>query len=133
MGWGSTAAGNIDLNAWYGAGATLAAATLKIALYDGDPRNGGVEVTSPTTLPRATVNNNATTWPSAASGGSKTSAQVTLGPSVAAMTGIGRWWAIHDGTSDAMIDCGLCATPVDFVVTAGYSVRLTMTVSTPLD
>lgn len=76
-----------------------AAASHLLALFDGDPSNGGVEI-SGGGYARVTVTNNGTNWP-ASSNGAKTGAVQTF-TFTGAITGTASWWCLidaADGTS----------------------------------
>jgi hypothetical protein len=73
-----------------------APASLEVALFTDDPLLGGVELAATGGYARVVVPNDGTTWPAAASGGSKTSAQVSFGTSTDAWSDVAAWFVLFD-------------------------------------
>lgn len=73
-----------------------APATLEVALFTGDPLLGGTELAATGGYARVVVPNDGTTWPNAASAGSKTSAQVSFGTSTDAWSDVAAWFVLFD-------------------------------------
>jgi hypothetical protein len=90
------AAQNASLDNDYGASrGPNAPAAHQVALFDGDPLLGGLELTSAGGYARVTVTNNGTNWPAAASG-AKTSAAVTFPTSSGAWSSTATHWVLYD-------------------------------------
>jgi hypothetical protein len=97
---GSAVAKNAALDACYGASrSTVWPATLYAALYNGDPRSGGVELTSSGGYARVAYSNNGTNF-GAASGGAKTNLTDIVWPtSTAAYSATATWFAFLDNSA----------------------------------
>lgn len=123
----SVAERNRALDLYYGTGVP---ASFALALFNGDPANGGVEVTGTGGVARATVANDVATWPAAATG-AKTSAPITFSTSTGAMSDTATWWVLFNGAD--MGDSRPLDTEVD-VLAAGavVSVRLTVNYEDPV-
>lgn len=123
-----TAAQNASLDNDYGAtkGAN-APASHEVALFDGDPSNGGAELTSTGGYARVTVTNNGTNWPAAADG-AKTSATVTFPTATAAWSDTATHFVLFDhADSVTRWDSGLLDNEASVDV-AGTVVAATLTV-----
>lgn len=122
-----TAAQNKSLDNDYGStkGANAPAAH-EVALFDGDPTQGGTELTSDGGYARVTLTNNGTNWP-AASSGAKTSATVTFPTSTDAWSDTATWFVLYDHADSVTAwDAGLVAEiSVD---AAGETPRTTLTI-----
>lgn len=102
----STVEQNRSLDLFYGANkGAIASAAHELALYAGDPRTTGTELTSTGGYAAVTVTNNGTNWP-AASGGAKTSAVQTFPTSTAAWSDIATHFALRDSVTGDIADCG---------------------------
>lgn len=92
----STDAQDASLDMSYGASkGALAAATHELALFNGDPRTTGTELTSAGGYDRVTVTNNGTNWPGA-SGGSTVSAPQVLPTSSGAWSDTATHFVLYD-------------------------------------
>lgn len=93
----STAAQNAALDGMLGSGkASGMPATFELALFNGDPRGTGVELSSTGGYARVTgITNNSTNFPNA-SGGSKTGALQTFATSTAAWSDTAVWFVFYD-------------------------------------
>ena len=123
----SIEARNASLAMSYGASrGSLAPDSLEVALFDGDPANGGTEITGGG-YARLTVPNDATTWPDAPASGAITSAQLTMATSSGAWTGEASYFQLYDADTGDAWDDGVLATPVA-IAAAGVVPRPTLTV-----
>lgn len=83
---------NFSLDMSYGSTrGTGSASSHEVALFTADPNQGGVELGSAGGYARATLANNGTSWPSAASGGMKTSISVSFPSSTGAWSAEATW------------------------------------------
>lgn len=93
----SIAAQNASLDNDYGSTAgPNAPASLEVALFDGDPLLGGLELTSDGGYARVTVANDGTTWPTAASGGAKTMATASFPTPTGAWSSTATFFVLYD-------------------------------------
>lgn len=96
----SVEAQNASLAMSYGAAkGTSAPANLEVALFDGDPANGGTELTSAGGYEAVTVPNDATTWPDAPADGEIVSAPIVFPTSTAAWSATALYWLIRDAAT----------------------------------
>lgn len=124
----SVAARNASLGMSYGAAKGAAAPTsLEIALYVGDPANGGAELASTGGYVAAVVSNNGTTWPDAPADGEITSALVTFATSSAAWADSPDYFLIRDASTADEWDSGPLSEVVS-VLGAGVVVSVSLSV-----
>lgn len=128
----SIAAQNASLDNDYGAAkGPNAAASHEVALYQGDPVNGGVELDAAGGYARPTVTNDGTSW-AAAAGGAKTSAVVgfadaTAEWTVAGVPAVATHFLLVDATTGDFWDSGLLGDEVSVEAAGpGPSVQLTI-------
>lgn len=128
----SIAAQNASLDNDYGATAgPNAAAAHEVALYQGDPLNGGVELDAAGGYARPTITNDGTTW-AAAAGGSKSSAVVTFADStdewtVGGSPAVATHFLLIDATTGDFWDSGLLGDEISVEAAGpGPSVQLTI-------
>lgn len=126
------AAQNASLDNDYGASAGAnAAASHEVALFDGDPESGGVELSATGGYVRVVVANDGTNWP-AAVGGAKSSAPVLFPTSTAAWSDTAKWFVLFDAADSVTrwdsgaLDSEAAVDGADVVVEA----TLTITYST---
>lgn len=86
--------------------------TLEIALFSGDPTNGGTELTSAGGYERLVVPNDATTWPDAPADGSITSAVLEFAVSTDAWSDTANFFQIYDADTGDAWDSGELADEV---------------------
>jgi hypothetical protein len=124
------AAQSASLNNDYGANkGPNAPASHELALFTGDPRVGGTELTSAGGYARVVVANNGTNWPGA-SGGSTTSAEIALPTSTGAWSDTATWFVLFDAADsttrwDAMplfeeIDITVAGVTKSLILTINY-------------
>lgn len=90
------AAQNAALDALLGSGkASGVPSSWEVALFAGDPANGGTELTGTGGYVRVTVTNNSTNFPNA-SGGIKTAAVVLFAAPSAAWSDTANYWVFYD-------------------------------------
>lgn len=118
----SVAARNASLAMSYGATKGSSAPTsLEVALFNGDPRNGGTELTPAGGYAPATVPNNGTTWPTAPADGEIVSAAIALPSSTDAWSDTALFWLIRDATTGDWWDS--MPLPGDGITVSGYGVE----------
>lgn len=124
----SVEARNASLAMSYGAArGSSAPDNLEVALFVGDPANGGTELAATGGYAAATVANDGTTWPDAPADGAVTSDLVEFAASSAAWADSPTHFLIRDGDTGDEWDSGLLADPV-VVLGAGVVVRVALTV-----
>lgn len=124
----STGAQNASLDNDYGATkGPNAAANLEVALYDGDPSIDGAELTSTGGYVATSFANDGTTWPTAATAGSKTTAVLSLFTSTAALSDTASWFVLRDPLTGDLWDAGALTEEVN-VTGAGVAVSVQLTV-----
>jgi len=122
------AARNASLAMSYGADrGSLAPTSLGIALFVGDPDNGGVELDSDGGYARAVVDNDATTWPDAPDGGGITSAVISFATSTGAWSDTADSFLIYDADTGDKWDSGRLGDQIT-VDTADTDVTVQITV-----
>lgn len=104
-----------------------APASLQVALFTDDPLLGGVELAAVGGYARAVVPNDGTTWPAAASAGSKSSAVISFGTSTDAWSDTASWFVLFDAATGTRWDDGELADEVA-VLTSGTEVTTSLTV-----
>lgn len=97
--------------------------TFTVHLYDGDPRDDGVEI-SGTDYAAVTINNDSTRWPDA-TGGKKVSTLVNFGTAGSDWP-TARWWVLKDPSDDGLVECGQFESPLDPSSGTGVHVRLSI-------
>lgn len=119
------AAADAALDAMWGAnhGSTMPA-TFQVGLLTGDPRDGGIELTSAGGYARLTCTNGASFWGDAA-GGTKTSVPVQLVNATGAYNDDADWWGIW--VSGALFDFGRLTDTIS-VTAAGAPPAFTISV-----
>lgn len=124
----SPAAQSASLDNDYGANkGPNAAAAHELALFNGDPRLGGTELTSDGGYARVVITNNGTNWPGA-SGGSTTSAQQTFAASTDAWSDTATFFVLYDHADGTTAwDSGELADEIS-VETSGTEVATSVTV-----
>jgi hypothetical protein len=105
-----------------------APASLEVALFTDDPLLGGVELAATGGYARVVVPNDGTTWPAAASAGSKTSAQVSFGTSTDAWSDVAAWFVLFDHADGVTRWDAQELTDVVVVDTSGTEVTTSLTV-----
>lgn len=94
---GSDVARNADLDANYGDNhASTWPDSFNLRVYDGDPTNGGAELTSGGGYAPLVVSNDSTNFPDA-DGGQKTSAQFQFADATDAWDEVGEFWVLEAG------------------------------------
>lgn len=121
---GSTAARNAALDAWYGDDhAANIPDTWWIAIFHGDPRGSGTELTGTGGVPRAEVDNTTANFGPADSQAVFNNTTVTHGTSSGAWTDDGTWVAFMDASSGGNLwHCDRLSEPIE-VPAAGYLVE----------
>lgn len=104
-----------------------APASLQVALFTDDPLLGGTELAAVGGYARAVVPNDGTTWPAAASAGSKSSAVISFGTSSAAWSDTASWFVLFDAATGTRWDDGPLDVEVD-VTESGTPVVMQATV-----
>lgn len=123
----SVAAQNASLAMSYGAShGSLAPDNLEVALYVGDPANGGTELSATGGYVAVTVANDGATWPDAPADGAITSAPIAFAASTDAWSDTADWWLIRDADTGDAWDSGLLSDPVG-VFRAGVVARPSLT------
>lgn len=124
----SVEARNASLAMSYGALAgSEAPVSLEVALYVGDPANGGAELAATGGYVAAVVDNDVVTWPDAPADGSITSAPIVFATSSAAWADTATHWLIRDADTGDEWDCGVLNDPIA-VTAASVIVRPSLTV-----
>lgn len=132
MGLLSIAEQNRSLALYYGANkGSIASPSHQVALYAGDPENGGVELDSFGGYVRPVATNNGTTWATPA-GGSVTSAVLSLAVStdewtVAGAPAVADYFLLFATDTGDAGDSGQLADPIS-VGGAGETPRIQLTV-----
>lgn len=111
----------------YFAAYSTAPTEFEVALFVGDPANGGTELPATGGYARVTVPNDATTWPDAPADGSITSAPVTFPTSSAAWDDAPTHFQLFNADTGDAGDSGVLADPVS-VLGAGVVVKPSLTV-----
>lgn len=89
----------------YGAGAgSLAAGSLRLRLFDGDPREGASELGAVGGYVAPVFTNDGTAWPDAPSGGEIVSAPVAFPTSTGAWSGTAYYWLLEDAATGGWWD-----------------------------
>jgi hypothetical protein len=124
----STWARNADLDANYGdKRAAHWPATIRVRLFDGDPREGGAELPATGGYAAVTVNNASAVFPDA-SGGVKTTTPISFGTSTAAWGAVATWAVLENPTNGNRLDGVALAEDVN-VTAAGYGVRVILEIT----
>lgn len=106
-----------------------APASLQVALFDGDPLTGGVELAPDGGYVRVTVPNDGSTWPTAPDGGAVTSVALSWGPSTDAWSAVATHFVLFDDADGATAwDSGLLADGGVSVDSAGVTSAAACTV-----
>jgi len=113
---------NVSLGLYFGAYATPASAH-EVALYVGDPANGGVELDGTGGYARVTVPNDTSTWPDAPAGGAITSGPVSFPTSSGAWQDSPTHFQLFNADTSDAGDSGLLS---DAVVVAGSGVVVSL-------
>lgn len=124
----SAAAQNASLAMSYGgAKGSSAPTTIEVALFVGDPANGGTELAATGGYAAPTFNNDATTWPDAPADGSITSALLMIATSTGAFSGVADYFLIRDASTGDEWDSAPLTSPIT-VAEAGVIVQVQLTV-----
>lgn len=124
----SVAARNASLAMSYGAGrGSSAPASLEVALFVGDPANGGTELAADGGYAPVTVPNDATTWPDAPTDGAITSTTLTYPTATGAWSDVATHFLIRDATTGDEWDSGQLADDISVDV-AGTVTTVALTV-----
>lgn len=95
---------NRSLALFYGASRGAgSSATHELALFTGDPRTGGTELTATGGYARVSITNDGTNWP-APSGGMILGADQTFAASSGAWSDTATWWVLYAVDSGEMAD-----------------------------
>ena len=124
----SVAARNASLAMSYGAGkGSSAPSQLEVALFHGDPANGGVELDSDGGYARVVVDNDGTTWPDAPADGAVTSSAISFATATGAWSDTADCFQIYDASTGDAWDSGRLSDEVS-VDTAGTVITVELTV-----
>jgi hypothetical protein len=125
---GSVWARNAALDACYGSSRAAAwPATVRVRLFDDDPRAAGAELPATGGYAAVTVNNTDAVFPPA-SGGIKSSVPIDFGSSTGAWGQVARWAVLEHPTNGNRLDMVELNEDVN-VTAAGFGVKVTIDIT----